>query len=176
MVNNCRGIAIVQPNSYGNEVKDNSSSLNFFFGVLLRAGAHHNKIKSNTLTGHTNGPGLLLAQNVSENEVTENFIHSNLLGVSIAGNADKNVIRENVITNNGALGIRLGFDGSPFPVVSDNDENEISENVIGNQTTGVFIQDASNDGNSIRENTFFNTPTPISDFGTGTQIDGNESG
>ncbi len=128
VVNNCRGIVVVGPDSQGNSVRENSSTLNFFFGILVRQ-----------------------------------------------GNADRNRVKENVITNNGALGVRLGFDGPPFPVVSDNNENEIRENVIGNQITGIFIQDVSDDGNVIKENTFFNTPTPISDAGTGTVIGDNVS-
>ncbi len=175
-VNNCRGIAIVGPNSEKNKVKENSSTLNFFFGILIRNGAHENKIASNSLDGNTNGPGIILAQNVTENEVTENFVHSNVGGISIQGNADRNVVKENVITNNGTLGIRLGFDGPPFPIVSDNDQNEIRENIIGNQTIGVLIQDATDDANVIKDNTFFDVPTPISDGGTGTVISGNESG
>ncbi len=174
VVNNCRGIVVVGPDSQGNSVRENSSTLNFFFGILVRNGPHNNEIKSNTLTGNT-GPGVSLAQNVSENEVAENFIHSNSLGITLQGNADRNRVKENVITNNGALGVRLGFDGPPFPVVSDNNENEIRENVIGNQITGIFIQDVSDDGNVIKENTFFNTPTPISDAGTGTVIGDNVS-
>jgi hypothetical protein len=34
---------------------------------------------------------------------------------------------------------------------------------------------ATNHGNIVRDNTFFNTPTPISDSGSGTRISGNEN-
>ena len=171
-VNNCRGITLVGPDAQKNKVKENSLNLNFFFGVLVRNGAHDNEIEKNAVTGTTNGPGVLLGQNVSENEVTRNFIHSNVVGVSLQGNADRNVVKRNVITNNGAVGVRLTID-IPFLAVFDNDENEIRENVIGNQTTGVLIQSPTDDGNVIKDNAFFDTPTPISDSGTGTIISGN---
>jgi parallel beta-helix repeat protein len=171
-VNNCRGFVVVGPASQGNRLTGNSAALNFFFGILVRNGAHDNEIKSNSLTGNS-GPGVSLAQNVSQNEVRENFVSGNAIGMTLLGSADNNRLKENVIVNNGAIGILLGFDVSPFPAVSDNDGNQIRENVIGNQTTGVLVQDPSSDGNLIEENRFFNVLSAISDLGTATTISGN---
>ena len=158
-------------------IAENTVYNNLMNGIsLLSSDNNYNNITSNTVYNNTeNGIKLF---NSNFNLISENEVYNNILdGILIYG--DSNDITNNIVKDNNENGIHIdpgNYNYIDSNTVRDNaihgifleegtDYNEITENIIHNNTIGIEI-DSMGDNNSIYQNLFLKNGNHAVDDGT----------
>jgi len=135
-----------------NNITANFIDKNVFYGIILE-NSDYDSILGNTIT--ENGDyGIYFYDSCNNNTISNNIVSSSVAdGIHIELNSYSNIISGNSINNNDC-GISL--DGCDF--------NEITENILNNNTWGIYIESGSNN-NSLYENFFLKNGKHANDLG-----------
>ena len=158
------GIYLEEESCYDNTIANNTINNNSDTGIYLTSDC--NNTISGNIVNYNEYYGIYLEANCNDNTITNNVINNNGdIGIYIYRCYD-NTIANNVINNNGYRGNLEGEIGeSGIFLDSDNEYNEITENILYNNTWGIDIREGNNN-NSIYENFFLKNGKHASDDGT----------
>ncbi len=142
----------------GNIINDND-----YYGIVFE-GCNNNTIANNTI--NNNGDMGIYVAYCNNNTISGNIINDNdYIGIYL-DYCNNNTIVNNVINNNGDIGNVGGeeYESGIF-LDSNNEYNEITENILYSNTWGIDIREGNNK-NSIYENFFLKNGKHASDEGT----------
>ncbi|MFX1327538.1 MAG: NosD domain-containing protein [Promethearchaeota archaeon] len=171
-------------NCYNSTVSDNQLIKNYFYGITL-SDCDYNIISNNTATHSFYGirawwcrENKILFNNLSQHQITglelsqcfNSLIINNLLNYNneqgiFVELSNGNNISKNHCNNNLKYGICLN--GSDFSEGIANKDNQISENIIHNNSWGIFLKYSSNNeisNNSIKKNQYSGIYADNSDY------------
>jgi len=149
------GVHITGANAYNNVVACNQILDNLGDGVLIEAGAHHNTVGGslgrNLISGNSGDGVAITGTGMNYNDVTGNYIGTDVNGTAALGNSDDGVsIVEgakgntigpgNTVANNGRDGVRVEDSGSTG--------NTITQNSITNNA-GLGINNVDGGNNEL---------------------------
>lgn len=125
-----------------NTIRNNISYNNKLHGIMLHEKSDHNVVENNVLYGNTDGIALWHS---SDNLIQNNSITDNIQGIRANAGSIKNVITKNRLLKNKDYGVYF---------YTDADTNLVHDNVIRNSNAAVYIRTKNNEisNNIIQDN------------------------
>ncbi len=186
--NNSNGIHLSSAGGAGNSISSNEIYNNTFHGIYLEnsrtATAGNNEIIGNKM--YSNGENGIMLYLSNINSIQQNEIYSNGLNGIYLNSSDSNTIQGNVIYSNAMDGLHLylsnnndiqsnnfsfnGRSGVYLMISSEGDSLPLQDNLIWNNTYGVYINSSNN--NYFMHNLIWNNSYGVymSSSSTGNEI------